>query len=66
MQHFLKTPPGATRARIITAELFTQLDLTAFNSTIAPFDVRLRWETLTPFRTRLESKGGLRGFDSSS
>lgn len=58
-QHFLKQPPGSARARIVPAEFFNKLFLTAFDTALAAFDLRLRREPFASFRRDLERKAAL-------
>lgn len=54
------------RAWIIPPELFEQFDLAALDGALAPLDLRLAGEALTPFRGPLERTGVRRGRDISA
>jgi hypothetical protein len=63
MQQALKPASRATRAQIIAAELFEQLDIT-MDETPSTFDLGFRGEGLPPLTRDAESWGGFRDRDA--
>jgi len=57
-QQALKPLPRTARARIVAAEPFQQLDLSAFHAAQAALDAGLAREALAAFGGALESRAG--------
>jgi hypothetical protein len=63
MQQALKPASGATRAQVITAEFFDELDI-AMDDTLSTLDMSFRGERLPPLTRDAESWGGFRDRDA--
>jgi hypothetical protein len=55
MQHFLKTPPGAAGAGVVSAEFFEQLFI-AVDDPVAAFDAGFGWVALAAFAAHFKSR----------
>jgi hypothetical protein len=60
MQHFLKSPRGAARAKVFAAELFQKFYIPVYEADAAP-DTGFRWERLAALAHRLKRRGACLG-----
>ena len=67
MQQALKPASGVTRAQVVAAELFAELDVAVNDAPSAladAFDLGFRGEGLPPLTRDAESRGGFRNRDA--